>query len=146
MLNARDVDAESSQLSAFKKAIRAKYDLKETAFADRDVELLVSHFYAEDAIEVGDGDPVQIGRDALRREYQRHISDRVRIESYSTHVEGNSGWDWVNFYVTPGESAVAPFIFVILFLWERRDGEWWCVGGSYSRAAFTDSARRPSAL
>jgi len=42
--------ADDPKLAAFKQAIRAKYDLKERAYAAHDVETIVTRFYAADAI------------------------------------------------------------------------------------------------
>ena len=47
--------ADSPELAAFKKAIRAKYDLKEKAFANHDAETIVTQFYAPDVISVEGG-------------------------------------------------------------------------------------------
>ena len=55
----------------------------------------------------------------------------MRIVSFHTHVNGNAGWDWADFHVTPADKSAAPFTFKILFLWERVDGEWWCKGDMY---------------
>jgi ketosteroid isomerase-like protein len=46
-------------------------------------------------------------------------------------VKGDLGWDWADFHVTPEDKSQAPFTFKILFLWERRNGEWICVGDIY---------------
>ena len=59
------------------------------------------------------------------------IKNEVRIVSFDTHVNGNAGWDWADFHVTPADAKVAPFTFKILFLWEKVNGEWWCKGDMY---------------
>lgn len=118
----------STELDLFKQAIRAKYDLKEKAFRDNDPLPIVNRFYTEDVIATGQDGAYVRGRAALLEEYKKHIQDTVRIESVHTHVNGNAGWDWANFHVTPADTAVAPYSLTILFLWERRDGEWWSPG------------------
>lgn len=125
-----------SELNAFKAAIRVKYDLKEEAFRRNNPIPIANQFYTEDVISVGSGDVFMKGREQLLEEYKKHIQDTVRIESVYTHVNGNSGWDWANFYVTPADPAVAPFTFKILFLWEKRGGEWWCVGDMFMEGKF----------
>jgi len=122
---------DDAALAAFKKAIRAKYDMKEQAFADHDPEPIVMKFYSEDVISVGEGEAMVRGRDELRKLYVEIVQNhpnRVQVESFATKVEGNLGWDWADFHVTPENTSVAPFTFKILFLWERRDGEWICTG------------------
>jgi hypothetical protein len=57
-------------------------------------------------------------------------------------VNGDAGWDWANFYVTPDDPKEKPFSFKILFLWERIDGEWWCKGDFYTSAVSATRASR----
>jgi len=125
--------AADAELAAFKQAIRMKYDMKEKAFRERDGETIVTSFYAEDVISIGEGSPLHRGRDELRKLYQMPevINSDVRIVPFETHVNGNAGWDWVDFHVKPADPAVAPFTFKMLFLWERIGGEWWCKGDMY---------------
>ncbi len=84
-----------------------------------------------DARLVGPDGVVHVGREAIRPGYHEVIGGTVRVESINTHVEGNSGWDWTNFYVTPEDPKADPFSFVIIFLWEKRQGKWWCVGDMF---------------
>lgn len=125
--------ADNAQLTAFKQAIRAKYDMKEKAFRERDGETIVTKFYAEDVVSTGEGSPLHRGRAELRKLYQMPevINSNVRIESFNTYVNGDAGWDWADFHVTPADPTAAPFTFKILFLWERTNGEWWCKGDMY---------------
>jgi ketosteroid isomerase-like protein len=134
---------ESAELTAFKQAIRAKYDMKEKAFRERDGETIVTRFYAPDVVSIGEGSPLHRGRDELRKVYTDPavINSEVRIVSFHTHVNGNAGWDWADFHVTPADKSAAPFTFKILFLWERIDGEWWCKGDMY----LIDNAAAPAA-
>ena len=129
--------ADNPQLAAFKKAIRAKYDLKERAFAAHDAETIVTKFYSADVISVGEGEGIFIGRDQIRPLYQEVVKDNtVRIESVHTFVDGRAGWDWADFHVTPADPKKPPFTFAILFLWAKVNGEWLCKGDFFVNGSF----------
>ena len=128
---------EPTEQDAFSSAIRAKYDMKEAAFAANDPEPIVTRLYHPDVISTGPDGSTHVGRDEIRPIYEEVISGDVRIESYQSFVRGDAGWDWVNFHVTPAaESGEAPFTFKMLFLWEREDGEWWSHGEMYVMGEF----------
>jgi ketosteroid isomerase-like protein len=129
--------ADSGELAAFKQAIRAQYDLKERAFADGDPRPIVESFYSEDVVSVDNEGNTHRGRAELQPIYEEVTkSSNVRIESVSTKVSGNMGWDWANFYVIPKDPAETPFSFKILFLWEKVDGQWWCAGDMFTLGEF----------
>ena len=129
--------SQETELDAFNSAIRAKYDMKEAAFAANDPEPILTRFYHPDVISTGPDGSSHVGRDEIRPIYEEVISGDVRIESYQSFVRGDAGWDWVNFHVTPAaESGEAPFTFKMLFLWEREDGEWWSHGEMYVMGEF----------
>ncbi len=129
--------SQETELDAFNSAIRAKYDMKEAAFAANDPEPILTRFYHPDVISTGPDGSTHVGRDEIRPIYEEVISGDVRIESYSSFVRGDAGWDWVNFHVTPAAgSGEAPFTFKMLFLWEREDGEWWSHGEMYVMGEF----------
>ena len=123
---------DEKEMAEFRQATRQLYDLKERAFAEADAELVVSGFYAENAIAVGPDGQAHEGRDALRGIYQRMVRDkRVRIESWQSYVHGNAGWDWTNFHIMPNDPARAPSSSIILFLWARNEQGWLCAGDIY---------------
>jgi len=125
--------ADSPELAAFKKAIRQKYDMKEKAFAAHDPEPILTRFYAEDAVSVGVGYGIYKGRAQLRPLYEGAVKELgVKVTSRHTVVNGNAGWDWADFYVTPVDATQPPFNLVILFLWSRENGEWICKGDFYT--------------
>jgi len=126
-----------SELAAFKKAIRAKYDMKEQAFRDNDPEPILTRFYSEDVISTDNEGHTKIGRAELRPVYEEVIGAFVKVESFNTFVNGDAGWDWVNFHVSfPPDAEMEPFTFKMLFLWERIDGEWWSHGEMYVLGEF----------
>jgi uncharacterized protein (TIGR02246 family) len=128
-----------AELTAFKQAIRAKYDLKEKAFAAHDAETIVTKFYTADVVSVGEGEGVFIGRDAIRPLYQEVVkNNKVKVESIRTFVKGDAGWDWADFHVYPTDGKTEPFTFAILFLWARVNGEWMCKGDSFVKGSFKD--------
>src|SRR5690349_20384017 len=74
--------ADSPELAAFKKAIRAKYDMKEKAFAAHDAKTIVTKFYAEDARSVGEGYGVFKGRAQLWPLYEQAVKElTVKVTS-----------------------------------------------------------------
>ena len=126
-----------AELAAFKQAIRAKYDMKEQAFRDNDPEPILTRFYSEQAISTDNEGKTKVGTEELRPVYEEVIGALVRIESFDTFVNGDAGWDWVNFHVSfPPEAEMDPFTFKMLFLWERIDGEWWSHGEMYVLGEF----------
>ncbi|MGI9295149.1 MAG: YybH family protein, partial [Pseudomonadales bacterium] len=127
----------TDELEKFKKEIRAKYDMKEQAFANNDPEPILTRFYSKDVISTDLEGKTHIGRDELRPIYEEVIAGNVRIESFNSFVNGDAGWDWVNFHVTPpAEAKEEPFTFKMLFLWEKIDGEWWSHGEMYVMGEF----------
>lgn len=126
------------QLEAFKKAIRAKYDLKEMAFANNDPKPILEKFYTSDVLSVGPDGVSHEGTEGIRPVYENPdiIGGNVKIVSYKTRVNGDSGWDWVNFHVTPAAPDAAPFTFKMLFLWEKINGEWMSQGEMYVLGEF----------
>jgi len=132
-----DVSADSVALEAFKLATRAKDDMKEAAFRANDIEPIINNFYSERVISVDSEGAVHLGRAGIRPVYEQVIGSLVAIESYQSFVNGNAGWDWVNFHVSfPPEAAMDPFSFKMLFLWENMEGEWWSHGEMYVPGAF----------
>ncbi|MEM8498492.1 MAG: nuclear transport factor 2 family protein [Pseudomonadota bacterium] len=128
----QSAESAADPLVDFKTAIRSKYDMKEAAFAANNVEPILTRFYSEQAISTGPDGTTKIGRAELRPVYEEVIGGNVRIESFETVLNGDAGWDWVNFHVTPSaESGEKPFTFKMLFVWENIDGEWWSHGEMY---------------
>ena len=133
--------AADNELEAFKKAIRAKYDLKEMAFANNDPKPILEKFYTGDVLSVGPDGVSHEGTEGIRPVYENPdiIGGKVKIVSYKTQVSGSSGWDWANFHVNPADPAAEPFTFKMLFLWEKIDGEWMSQGEMYVVGEFDTS-------
>ena len=137
---------DSAELAAFKKAIRAKYDLKEKAFAEHDAETIVSQFYAADVISVGEGEGIYIGRDQIRPLYEDVVKDNtVKVDSVYTYVNGDAGWDWADFKVFPADPHKKPFTFAILFLWTKVGGSWICKGDFFVNGSLRGGKLQPPA-
>jgi ketosteroid isomerase-like protein len=135
---------DSPELAAFKRAIRAKYDLKERAFAAHDAEAIVTQFYTADVISVGEGEGIYIGRDQLRPLYQDVVkNNKVKVDSVTTYVNGGAGWDWADFHVFPTDPKEKPFTFAILFLWAKVDGQWLCKGDFFVNGSFRSGKLTP---
>ena len=131
--------ADSPELAAFKKEIRAKYDLKEKAFANHDAETIVTQFYAPDVISVEGGPEggIYVGRDQIRPLYERVVKDSlVKVDSVYTYVNGNAGWDWTDFHVRFTDGKTKPFTFALLFLWAKENGQWICKGDYFVTGSF----------
>jgi hypothetical protein len=138
--------ADSPQLRQFKAAIRAKYDLKEKAFAAHDAETIVTKFYTADVISVGEGEGIYVGRDQIRPLYLEVVkANRVKVHSVYTYVNGDAGWDWADFEVLPLDPKVQPFSFAILFLWTREHGEWMCKGDFFVNGSLRSGKLKPPA-
>jgi hypothetical protein len=136
---------ESRELVAFRRAIRARYDLKERAFAAHDAETIVTQFYAPDVISVGEGEGIYIGRDQIRPLYEDVVKDnRVKVDSVYTYVNGKAGWDWADFHVYPTDPKKQPFTFAIVFLWARVDGVWICKGDFFVNGSLRGGKLTPA--
>jgi len=134
----------SAELTAFKKAIRAKYALKERAFANHDADTIVRQFYTPDVISVGQGEGIYVGSEQIRPLYEYVVrTNKVRIDSIYTFVKGDAGWDWADFHVYPTDGKTAPFTFAILFLWTRIDGDWMCKGDFFVTGSLKDGKLAP---
>ncbi len=80
----------------------------------------MTRFYTGDVISVGADEGIYVGRDQIRPLYQQVVNQgTVKIDSVYTYVNGDAGWDWTDFHVTPLDSKTEPFTFVILFLWTK---------------------------
>ena len=135
--------AADKKLEAFKKAIRAQYDMKEQAFANNDPKPILEKFYTSDVLSVGPDGMSHAGTEGIRPVYESPevIGGTVYIESYKTQVSGNSGWDWANFHVHPADPGTAPFTFKMLFLWEKIKGKWMSQGEMYVVGEFDMSTK-----
>jgi ketosteroid isomerase-like protein len=136
--------ADSPELAAFRHAIRARYAIKEKAFADHDAETIVSQFYTPDVISVGQDEGIFVGRDAIRPLYRDVVRNNlVRIDSVYTFVKGDAGWDWADFHVQPTDGKTPPFTFAILFLWTKVQGVWMCKGDFFLTGSFRTGKLAP---
>ena len=126
-----------AELAAFEAATRKLYDMKEKAFAEGKPDPIINRFYAENAMSVGpEGKPYE-GRAAYRESYEKVVpANNVKVEPIRSYVNGNAGWEWANFHVTPKDPKEKPFTFVILFLWTKVNGQWVSAGDAYVLGQF----------
>lgn len=137
-------EPDTAALTAFKKAIREKYDMKEKAFATHDAETIVTRFYTKDAISVGEGFGIFVGREQLRPMFQRDVKlYTVKVTSVHTIVRGNAGWDWTDFAAIPVDPKQKPIMLAMLFLWVKIDGQWMCQGDFYVNGSFASGKLTP---
>jgi ketosteroid isomerase-like protein len=116
--------------------VRAEYDMREKTFNAKRPEEMVRNFYSEDAISVAPGDDITTGREKLIEAFKAHMGIKVHIVSYQSHVNGNNGIDWTNLYYTPDDPKEKPGVLKMLFLWEKRDGKWVCIGDMWAPGSF----------
>lgn len=140
---------QSAALAAFKRAIRAQYDLKERAWAAQDHKALVTGFYSPSAFTAAEGEPKFFaqGRAQFLELYKTFVADttKIRIESVHTYVNGNMGWDWTNFHADVRPEKVKdypPSPVRILFVWEKIGGKWVCAGDVVLLGTFEATAAR----
>ena len=135
---------QTTELAAFKAAIRKLYDLKERDFAQGRDDHILGRFYAPDAVSIGEGEGISNGTEDFRKVYDEVTKQsNVKVRSVHTWVSGRAGWDWANFYVTPKDPKEKPFSFAILFLWAKEHGRWICKGDAYVKGAFPKADEQP---
>lgn len=140
LFSAVAIAEEPGELAEFRAAIKEKYAIKESAFGSANAQPIIEQFYSDEVIATDNEGKTLYGRAGIRPMYEGLVQDfTVRVDSVHSHVNGDAGWDWANFHVTPKDPEAEGFSFKILFLWERIDGEWWCKGDMYVPGAFDDA-------
>ncbi|WP_339671060.1 hypothetical protein [Dasania marina] len=129
--------ASNTALEEFKEQIRVKYDLKERAFRDNDVMGLVNGFYAKHALLVEENAVVN-GHDEVVKMYEELVpgAKSVKIDSKYTYLaeKGNVGYDYTTFHVNLMDGT--EFDLKLLFVWEKFNGEWFCITDMYIPGKF----------
>lgn len=124
--------AAPSEMQQFTAAINAKYRLHVAAFEAGDPEPILQHFFTADALWEYHGYPRREGREQLRRLFDEVIrSDRVAVQSIRSYVNGDNGWDYADYTVTPRDTTKSAWVFRQIFCWVRIEGEWLvnaCIG------------------
>lgn len=124
------------ETAAFRKAIAIKYALHVEAFENCDPEPILTQFFTRDALWEYAGYPRQTGRQALRELFETVIhADTVTVRSIQSFVQGDAGWDYADYFVTPRDTRTPPWVFRQIFCWVRLDGDWLvnaCVGFTLS--------------
>lgn len=114
-----------SELLAFKDAIRKKYEIHCQCFDNRDAAPLFTEFFTKDALWSGQDYPEQRGESQMRPFFDEVTANyTVACKSMVTYVNGDSGWDYVQYPVQPRNSDEESWIFRVMFYWVRVDGDW----------------------
>ena len=129
--------ATPAEMADFRSQVDALYRLKEKAFARQDPATIVNQFYSKDAISFGpEGKPV-IGRAEFAKEYAEVVKLGVpKIEPVYTHVGKDAAWEWVNFRVHLNDPDKKDFTFIMLFVFAKQNGKWYCGGHAYTVGEF----------
>jgi ketosteroid isomerase-like protein len=135
ILSPAPAHSSDADLTAFRAATRALYDLEEKAYRDKDADTLVGRLYSDDAFVISPNS-ASFGKSQLLEGYKRHMDGTARLVSARAYVRGDSGYDLVNFYFTPDDNKEHPVTFKALLLWERRHGKWVCLGNMFMPGAF----------
>lgn len=113
---------------AFASALRLQYAMHVEALSAGDVDSLLD-FFTDDAVWMGSGLPTRVGRPQLRELFMEVAGTAtVRCHSLHTYVDGNTGWDMVDYGVSPRDPSVKPWVFRTVFQWVRREERWLCNG------------------
>jgi len=135
---------DTGEFRAFKAATRALYDLKEKNFAEGRDDDIIRRFYSKDAVSAGQAEGVLVGSAAFKASYDGVVKTaNVKVFPVYTYVNGDAGWDWANFIVTPKDPKEKPFSFAIVFLWAKENGQWVCKGDAYINGAFPIPGEKP---
>lgn len=114
-----------SELDEFKDILRTKYDLHCKCFDDRDAAPLFEHFFAKDALWAAQDFPELRGEAEMRPFFDEVTSNyTVAVRPLDTYVNGDNGWDFVDYPVTPRNPDEEAWSFRVLFNWARIDGDW----------------------
>ena len=131
-MNHPDESAARAEMRQFRAAIDAKYRLHVAAFEAGDPEPILQHFFTADALWEYHGYPRREGREQLRQLFESVIrSDRVAVHPIRSYINGDSGWDYTDYTVTPRDTSRPPWVFRQIFCWVRIEGEWLvnaCIG------------------
>ena len=115
----------TDELETFRNVLKAKYDLHCRCFEEKNAAPLFDHFFSSDALWTGQGYPERRGVDELRPFFEEVTANyRVSCEPLLTFVNGDQGWDYVNYPVEPRNPDEESWVFRVLFCWTRKDGEW----------------------
>jgi ketosteroid isomerase-like protein len=86
-------------------------------------------FFTDDAVWMGAGWPSRSGKTELREMFEQVAGTaKVCCRSICAHVDGNCGWNFVDYSVTPNDASVSPWTFRTAFQWTRGSGIWRCNG------------------
>ncbi|HKR87114.1 MAG TPA: nuclear transport factor 2 family protein [Phenylobacterium sp.] len=114
----------SSEDAAFAREIRARYQMHVATLGSADLDGIL-RFFTPDAIWLAAGYPPRIGSSELRALFAEtaHIGS-VEVESLYAYVNQQTGWNIVNYHISPFDRNTAPWTFRTQVTFVRPNATW----------------------
>jgi uncharacterized protein (TIGR02246 family) len=135
--NASGVQAENNQMNASKPdpaKLKEEIQAQETAWANadnaRDTKT-VAAFYADDAVSLGNNQPMITGHAAIEKDVEAYVGKRPKGSTVSYDVMDVFGCD--NYATETGKitkkdsTGKTFYTGKYMAVWEKRDGKWICI-------------------
>jgi hypothetical protein len=118
----------TAEQCAFASSLFARYEDHVVALGGGDVQRVLA-FFTEDAVWMGLGWPSREGKKDLRELFSDVAGTaQVRCTSLYAYVHESTGWNFVDYFVTPNDASINSWTFRTAFQWVCRDNQWLCNG------------------
>lgn len=118
----------TTEQQEFASALADLYQRHVANLSSGDVDRLLT-FFTDDAVWRGLGWPDRHGKGDLRLLFDQVAGTaEVAFESLEAFVDGNVGWNFVDYHVAPKDASVAGWTFRTSFQFVREDDAWRCNG------------------